>query len=332
VNVGGFTIPPVTPPDNGGGGGGGGGGGDDCPLVIDLDGNGIGVISNAASNVRFDLDGNGIAQDTAWFSNTDGVLVRDTNNNGQVDDIHEMFNNINDANGFAMLARTMDSNGDGVVNAQDAGWAELHIWIDADQNGISAPAELLTMGQAGIESIETTANSTAVYYEGAYMPVASIVHMLDGSTRVIGDVFFTNKDEGEVRGAATNDMLVFSETATTYSGQGGTDSLWLQGSAGQTLNLGDDLTLNSVEAIDARNGAADTLNLNLADVLGFSEDGILTVRGDAVDAINLQGAIRAADVVQNGETFASYVSDNGAQLLVSPDVQVNLEEHRCTLC
>jgi hypothetical protein len=137
---------------------------------------------------------------------------------------------------------------------------------------------------------------------------------------------------GEVRGAATNDMLVFSETDTTYSGQGGTDSLWLQGSAGQTLNLGDDLTLNSVEAIDARNGAADTLNLNLADVLGFSEDGILTVRGDAVDAINLQGAIRAADVVQNGETFASYVSDNGAQLLVSPDVQVNLEEHRCTLC
>jgi hypothetical protein len=295
-----------------------------------MDGNGIGLVSNRASTAAFDLDGNGIAEQTAWFSATDAILVHDTNRNGSVDGIQELFNNIDDANGFAMLARTMDSNGDGIINAQDAGWTELQLWVDADQNAVSTTGELKTLTEAGIESISTTTTDTAVYYEGAYLPIASIVTMQDGSTRVIGDVFFTNQNDGEVRGAATHDLLVFSATADVYDGgSAGHDTLWLQ-TGGNTLNLGTDVSLHSVEALDARNGKADTLNLNLADVLEFAEGGIFTVRGDAVDVLHLSHATQGADVVQNGETFASYTSANGAQLLVAAGIDVQLDEARLT--
>lgn len=289
------------------------------------------MISRSVSNAQFDLHNDGTAEQTAWFGPRDGVLVRDLNGNGQVDGIQELFNNLNDENGFIHLARTMDSNHDGNVDANDAGWNELKIWFDADGNATSGQGELVSLADAGVKSISVTTHDTAVYYEGATMPVASIVTMEDGSTRLVGDLFFTNTHDGEVHGAATNDLLVYSQTAHLYDGgSAGTDTLWVQ-QGGQDLSVGGDsgLTLNSVESIDLSNGGTDHLTLNLADVLGMNEDGILTVKGDVADVLHLSGDVtRGADVLQNGETYSSYTDTNGAQVLVSADVTVQLDEHR----
>jgi hypothetical protein len=332
--------PPQQPPTTGGNENGGGGGGDDgCPVAIDFDGNGLQVIARSVSNAQFDLHNDGVAEQTAWFSPRDGVLVRDINANGNVDGITELFNNLDDTNGFLHLARTMDSNADGVVDANDSGWNQLKVWFDADSNAQSSQGELVSLTEAGVQSISLTTQDTAVYYEGAYMPVASIVTMQDGSTRVIGDVFFTNTHDGEVHGATTNDLLVYGETAHLYAGDSGLDTLWVQ-EGGQSLQLGGDsgLKLESVEAVDLANGAADSIQLNLADVLAMNEAGILTVKGDVADTLHLTGDItRGADVMQGGETFAHYTDANGAQLMVSAamnvQLAVQLDEHRgCPTC
>jgi len=50
----------------------------------------------------------------------------------------------NAADGFAALAQE-DSNHDGVVNAQDANWAHLRVWKDADSDGVTNEGELHTL-------------------------------------------------------------------------------------------------------------------------------------------------------------------------------------------
>lgn len=61
------------------------------PLILDLNSNGIETTSLNATNVFFDIDGDGFAQKVGWVKPTEGLLAIDTNNNGVIDDITELF-------------------------------------------------------------------------------------------------------------------------------------------------------------------------------------------------------------------------------------------------
>ena len=98
------------------------------PLVLDLDGDGV-ETNEENSTVHFDHDNNGFAESTGWVGKDDGLLVRDLNNNGKIDNGTELFGNnttLNNgqkaANGFEALA-DLDSNNDGIFNNQDTAWA-----------------------------------------------------------------------------------------------------------------------------------------------------------------------------------------------------------------
>jgi hypothetical protein len=87
------------------------------PIVLDLNGDGITTTSLTAS-IFFDHDSNGFAEQTGWVNSQDGLLVRDLNNNGQIDNGHELFgsetlllNGQKAANGYLALAE-LDSNAD----------------------------------------------------------------------------------------------------------------------------------------------------------------------------------------------------------------------------
>ncbi|GEM_PF-256058 len=54
--------------------------------------------------------------------------------------------------GFDVLAQ-QDSNGDGVVNSSDANFADLRVWQDLNQDGISQANELKTLDELGIAGI-----------------------------------------------------------------------------------------------------------------------------------------------------------------------------------
>ncbi|MFT7098695.1 MAG: hypothetical protein ACJAS6_000560 [Rickettsiales bacterium] len=52
------------------------------PLVLDLNDNGVELISFADSNVTFDVDNDGFVESTGWVAGTDGILVEDKNQDG----------------------------------------------------------------------------------------------------------------------------------------------------------------------------------------------------------------------------------------------------------
>ena len=111
------------------------------PLAIDLDGDGVETVS-VDNGVYFDHDGNGFAEKTGWISSDDALLVRDINENGQIDNGSELFgdqtilsNGEKAANGFEALA-DLDSNRDGVFDGDDEAFGEIKVWQDFNQNGV----------------------------------------------------------------------------------------------------------------------------------------------------------------------------------------------------
>lgn len=62
------------------------------PLVVDLDGDGV-ETTTEEDGVYFDHDNNGFAEKSGWVGKDDGLLVRDINNNGLIDDGTELFGN-----------------------------------------------------------------------------------------------------------------------------------------------------------------------------------------------------------------------------------------------
>ncbi|WP_230970026.1 Ig-like domain-containing protein [Nitrogeniibacter aestuarii] len=160
------------------------------PIVIDLDGDGVETVARDAAGGTFDLFGNGQAIASGWVGADDGMLAIDLNGNGMIDDISELFGGSQKGDGFAKLA-SFDSNGDGVVDANDADFAKLSIWQDANGNHATDAGELLSLTEAGVASLQVA------YEELPFMDAQGNLHlerssatMADGSTVDMTDVYF----------------------------------------------------------------------------------------------------------------------------------------------
>lgn len=136
------------------------------PIVIDLDGDGISTTSFLAGpSVYFDINGDGQQDRTAWISGDDAFLAVDSNKNGVIDGVNELFGGQGRGAGFAKLAQ-FDSNGDGVVDQHDEKFSDLLLWRDANSDGISDMGELVSASIAGLESININFISQDVYQNG----------------------------------------------------------------------------------------------------------------------------------------------------------------------
>ncbi|MBK8522860.1 MAG: hypothetical protein IPL58_01210 [Betaproteobacteria bacterium] len=81
----------------------------------------------------------------------------DRNGNGMIDDITELYGD-DRMPAFEKL-RMEDGNHDGLVDAQDAAFANLRVWQDANQDGASQANELKTLTELDIRSISTNDHS-----------------------------------------------------------------------------------------------------------------------------------------------------------------------------
>ncbi len=125
------------------------------PLVLDLDGDGIELLSFLDASVHFDVDKDGFAEDTGWVSGDDGILVHNWKQpeTQEITDVTEMFsehykggrNEVGQegerlpwANGFEALA-SLDANGDGVFSQSDGIeiFNEVAVWQDANEDGMT---------------------------------------------------------------------------------------------------------------------------------------------------------------------------------------------------
>ncbi|HLO62597.1 MAG TPA: hypothetical protein VK165_06490 [Azonexus sp.] len=164
------------------------------PLTLDLNGNGIETVPLKRPPLFFDLNADGIKTSVGWIAPSDGLLALDRNGNGTIDDGSELFGDATPsyntagttADGFAALAQE-DTNHDGMVNAQDANFANLRVWQDLNQDGISQSDELSTLDAAGIASfnVARTAHSQMLP-SGNQMADLGTFTRTDGSTGATG--------------------------------------------------------------------------------------------------------------------------------------------------
>lgn len=132
------------------------------PILIDLKSNSVEYhLTSAPDGVSFDIDADGTLEQVAWTEPDSRVafLTLDRNGNGTIDDGSELFGTASRmrdgqraGNGFIVLA---DLDSDGRINSSDALYHQLRLWFDLNHNGISEPNELLTLEQAGVDTIFT---------------------------------------------------------------------------------------------------------------------------------------------------------------------------------
>lgn len=157
------------------------------PLVLDLDGDGIELTARSSVSPSFDLNDDGFAEQTGWIGKDDGLLARDLNANGTIDNVGELFGDAT-TSGFTALA-ALDSNTDGVINVSDSNFADLRVWRDADSDGKTDAGELKTLAEAGIVSINLTPTSTTPQeIAGNTVSAVGTFTKTGGGTGTVGDV------------------------------------------------------------------------------------------------------------------------------------------------
>jgi hypothetical protein len=171
-----------------------------CPIVLDLDGNGIQTVALADSNATFDLANDGNPVRSGWISPGDGFLAVDTNRNGRIDDRSELFGG-DTGEGFAKLA-TFDSNHDGKVDKKDKRFKELRIWQDANGNHFTDAGELKTLKQAGVKSLNTGYSVNEERQNGNQFIERGSAVLTNGKTIEMSDVYFPIAPASEGVGAS----------------------------------------------------------------------------------------------------------------------------------
>ncbi|MBU7316256.1 XkdQ/YqbQ family protein [Paenibacillus oleatilyticus] len=177
------------------------------PIVMDLDGDGLETIG-IEKRVFFDHDSDGKSSLTGWVGPDDGLLVRDLNGDGVINNGTELFGEYalmkdgsRSQNGYAALSE-LDDNRDGTIDKNDAGFAQLKVWKDSNSDGKSTPNELFTLPDLGITAIHTKyydigsgneSNDNILIRESDYIKQ-------DGSSWAMGEYFFelaTNRIDPE---------------------------------------------------------------------------------------------------------------------------------------
>ncbi|WP_227657509.1 putative Ig domain-containing protein [Candidatus Magnetaquicoccus inordinatus] len=170
------------------------------PLVLDLDGNGV-TLQAIADNTRFDMNADGLADRAGWFSQGDGVLVVDVNGNGRIDGIQEMISEHFTSNVSSSLSAlaTLDANGDGRIDVNDAAFGQLQVWIDVNQDAVSATAELHTLQELGVAALDLNLDREAGRIDhGNRITGMAAVEFADGHNAQMAEVEFSFVDEADV--------------------------------------------------------------------------------------------------------------------------------------
>ena len=165
------------------------------PLILDLNGDGIHTTA-LAQGVTFDLMATGNRVPTGWVGAGDGLLVRDLNHNNLIESGAELFGDstvlpdgTKALDGFQALA-ALDSDQNGVIDANDTGFNELQVWQDVNQDGISQADELHSLAELSIKSISLGFNPVSQDDAGNWIGLESTYQTTDEETHKLVDVWF----------------------------------------------------------------------------------------------------------------------------------------------
>ena len=171
------------------------------PLVLDLNKDGkISIISN--KETYFNHNGDDIAFKSSWIGKDDGLLIRDINNDGIIDNGSELFGNftkIKDEQGNTTLAKDgfealkeLDSNNDGIIDNKDEAFNELKIWQDINEDAKTSKDELKSLKDLDIVELRLDANDVNINLgEGNSIIKQATYKSTDGKLSLLADINFS---------------------------------------------------------------------------------------------------------------------------------------------
>ena len=115
------------------------------------------------------------------------------------------------ANGYQALAQ-YDANHDGKIDATDAIFKQLQVWVDANHDGKVEAGEMKSLTQLGIASLDLHAQTSHTADNGNTIGLTSSYTTTSGATHEMADVWLTKSDSSASTTAAT----------TTTAGSGST--------------------------------------------------------------------------------------------------------------
>ena len=143
--------------------------------------------------------------------------------------------------GWAALA-AMDTNGDGKVDAQDANFDKLRVWVDANGDGVTDAGELKTLADVHIASFNVAHDSSVTQQNGNVLQGFSSFVTTDGQSHQIVDAWF----QTSATAAPTVDLvnakadilnLNLSDVLKTAVNTAGQHVVQVTGEAADTVNL-----------------------------------------------------------------------------------------------
>ncbi|HLB16646.1 MAG TPA: cadherin-like domain-containing protein [Burkholderiales bacterium] len=183
-----------------------GGGGDDgcCPVMVDLDADGVELVDVDDSRLLRDLDGDGWMERLGWAAEDDALLAYDADDDGFITRAEEISfvaytpGARTDLEGLAAF----DTDGDGKLTAADAEWERFHLWQDRGADGRSDPGELTPLAETGIVAISLASDGRSETRGANVIFGRSSYERADGSTGEVGDVMFAIRETGIPAGPA----------------------------------------------------------------------------------------------------------------------------------
>lgn len=179
-----------------------------CPLILDLNGDGI-ATSGLIDPVYFwDFNADGVADPSGWLARDtdDAFLWIDLNDDHQTEQ-DELFGSAMlkpdgspFANGFQALAQydspSLGGNADGAIDANDGVWDDLRLWIDRNHDGASQAAEISPLPRERVvhlglqrvhdHSVDPAGNSLMLLGNYTYRTQGN-----DTVDRLLADIAFT---------------------------------------------------------------------------------------------------------------------------------------------
>jgi hypothetical protein len=237
------------------------------PLVLDLNGDGVQTLG-IEQGVQFDMLATGTAQQVGWVDKNDGLLVMDLNQDGMVNTGAELLGTSTQLadgslarDGWQALAQ-YDLNTDGVIDAKDAAFADLKVWVDADSDGVSDAGELKTLANAGLRSINLAHDAVETAQNGNVLQGFSSFTTSDGQSHQIVDAWV--QTSAPAAGAATFNLvnakadtlnLSLTDVLKTAANTDGQHVVQVRGDAGDTVNLSNLLDMGAAQGNWQASGA-----------------------------------------------------------------------------
>jgi hypothetical protein len=304
--------------------------------------------------VHFDLLDTGAKQSVGWVDKHDGLLVMDRNGDGKINSGAELFGDhtkLADGSlakdGWAALA-ALDSNADGSIDAKDAAFNALNVWVDANGNGITDAGELHTLNSQGITAISLNTTHQQVAQNGNVLGDKGQFTTVDGQSHDVADAWF-NVNEGKTQSTSADapqtpthcDEPWLTDPVAAAVTSTGTAPLVYRLDTSNWQNKPYTLSAEQLAElglpVPADSSEGSTFQLTVADVIHAPVDEagmhVVQITGSSSDTLNLSNLLgpdqtpgqwtATGTVVQDGVTFNTfnYSADPMLQVLVDHNIQ-----------